>query len=656
MTSTLQISIDEMAKEFLNNDKALRQKNSDQIKAKQTSRRIRKEKIKLDVYRNLIIDTSVSEICYKEGDEEESKLNTLMHWETNECPYFYNDRNYAILPDIPKRFLSNNAEMEMNSLFFSCFCEKRYDGTRRLTLHGNDLLPRIRRRFEDWDIPHLTIFLRSNQDVVSLRLPYNRIRCAGFINLIDHIKEYNNIVELDVQNNDICGPGINHLCCIGGLRLKILRLNGNKIKAESAKQLALTLLRNPYLRHLDVAEIDQSTSSLVWFTTVMSWNQDVYNETLKILNISRPNPAHMYFIDTSDFAEKIGAMLRYNRSLVELHLQKYGFSCHDIEVMLIDGTRNETLHLLDLSNNNIGDHGADVLSNWLAKKPSLRGLFLGHNIITNYGARSLSFSLPFSKIRILDISYNRITDTGAVDILNSLKKVYQMRHLQIFGNCLGHDTAQIVQRMLVSGVLQQENLDVKPYKVDTKWYFAHYPADRYKHLYYEVPDYGFPQPLKLPYIKNKFKGMAKPKVNFKYVAPVPIQRRRSKLQKGHPFQCVCCVCQEDKAMNSLGSSISSISTFTRELCVCGVCIYDESLKQPSITHSDTSSRRESCTEHANDCSCSCTENEDESLISGINHSESCECCHCAVEEEEKSSSPSTSSIHLLETVCQANPV
>ncbi|XP_046419797.1 protein phosphatase 1 regulatory subunit 37 homolog [Neodiprion fabricii] len=194
--------------------------------------------------------------------------------------------------------------------------------------------------------------------------------------------------------------------------------------------------------------------------------------------------------------------------------------------MLEDLKYNETLQLLDLCNNNIGDHGMEHLGNWLKMKPSLSGLWLAHNIITSQGARALSLGMPFSKIRMLDLSYNRITDDGAVDILDSIKKSTRLWYLRIFGNSLGHCTAKIVERMLVSGVLVQENIDVKPYRVDHESYLAHYPSDHYKQRYYDVPCYSHPQPLQIPYVKNKFSGKAVPKVHFKYVDPVPIEDRK----------------------------------------------------------------------------------------------------------------------------------
>ncbi|XP_068991530.1 leucine-rich repeat-containing protein 34 [Neodiprion pinetum] len=194
--------------------------------------------------------------------------------------------------------------------------------------------------------------------------------------------------------------------------------------------------------------------------------------------------------------------------------------------MLEDLKYNETLQLLDLCNNNIGDHGMEHLGNWLKMKPSLSGLWLAHNIITSQGARALSVGMPFSKIRMLDLSYNRITDDGAVDILGSIKKSTRLWYLRIFGNSLGHCTAKIVERMLVSGVLVQENIDVQPYRVDHESYLAHYPSDHYKQRYYDVPCYSHPQPLQIPYVKNKFSGKAVPKVHFKYVDPVPIEDRK----------------------------------------------------------------------------------------------------------------------------------
>ena len=104
---------------------------------------------------------------------------------------------------------------------------------------------------------------------------------------------------------------------------------------------------------------------------------------------------------------------------------------------------NGTLHLLDLGCNNIGDHGVEQLASWLSERPALKTLVLCRNIITNHGARELSYALPSSKLLSLDVSFNRIRDGGMVDILNTLKKSPLLRQLRIFGNCIGHPAAKV---------------------------------------------------------------------------------------------------------------------------------------------------------------------------------------------------------------------
>lgn len=71
----------------------------------------------------------------------------------------------------------------------------------------------------------------------------------------------------------------------------------------------------------------------------------------------------------------------------ELYLQKFHFTCHDMEAMIMSSKYNETLKVLDLSCNNIGDHGAEFLTEWLKMRTSLQFLLLGKNIITNIGIK-----------------------------------------------------------------------------------------------------------------------------------------------------------------------------------------------------------------------------------------------------------------------------
>ncbi|XP_017791103.1 PREDICTED: leucine-rich repeat-containing protein 34-like [Habropoda laboriosa] len=370
-------------------------------------------------------------------------------------------------------------------------------------MRGYVVYQKIRRNLQNVDIPALLIFLKDHQNITHITLANNNISDSGFISLLDHFVLYKNVEELDLQNNNIADLGIKYMLEVGkNLEIKSLNLGANKFGVHASKDVALFLLKNKYIHSLNVAEVNQTASSLIYFMMVLSSDQEISNGTLKSLNISRPNPGCMYYFDSVHFADVIGHMLQHNTTLKALHLQKYNFDCHDIESMMFNAIHNNSLHLLDLGCNNIGDHGINHIAKWLVEKPPLKTLILCRNIITDHGARSLSFAIPFSKLVSLDISYNKITDDGMVYILYTLKKFPMLRRLRIFSNCIGHPAAksylQILKRMLMSQVLQQENIDVRPYRVDHRWYFARYTGDCCKKGDVDVPYGLFSQMSKSP--------------------------------------------------------------------------------------------------------------------------------------------------------------
>lgn len=107
---------------------------------------------------------------------------------------------------------------------------------------------------------------------------------------------------------------------------------------------------------------------------------------------------------------------------------------HDMELLLYGLKTNKTLIMLDLGCNRIGNYGVELLAKWLKTKPTLRGLNLSNNQIGEIGARALSLAIPYASLRLLDISYNDITDTGMNHILFCLKKTERLRMLYMWGN------------------------------------------------------------------------------------------------------------------------------------------------------------------------------------------------------------------------------
>lgn len=77
--------------------------------------------------------------------------------------------------------------------------------------------------------------------------------------------------------------------------------------------------------------------------------------------------------------------------------------------------------------------------------------------------------------------------------------------------------------MLAAGVLIQEHLDVKIYKVDETRYHAFYPSDHYKHRYYCVMDHGTPIELRIKRnVVEDTDPRPRPKVYFQYYDRIPM--------------------------------------------------------------------------------------------------------------------------------------
>lgn len=53
--------------------------------------------------------------------------------------------------------------------------------------------------------------------------------------------------------------------------------------------------------------------------------------------------------------------------------------------------------------------------------------------------------MPYSKIRLLDISNNKITDRGLAYIFHTLKKPYVMQLFYIWGNSFGLKTNKVIK-------------------------------------------------------------------------------------------------------------------------------------------------------------------------------------------------------------------
>lgn len=385
---------------------------------------------------------------------------------------------------------------EINDIRLTLFTERNADGTEFLILRGNDLFQRYHKRIEDSDITALTKYIKTNpKRITKLKLCYNNITDKGFYKLLKRclVKERSAITHLDIMNNELTDKSIQVLAKYAKLvRLKHLRINGNDIGTKGGEYFAEFLRNNDTVEFCDIGETGQTLTSLAFLFAALR-----HDQTLKGLHLNRIIPLfNRYQYETKILAYHLEILLENNCTLIELHLQKNELSSHDMEYLVRGLKCNKTLLYLDINYNKIGSYGAELLAKFLETGPPLTLLHLAGNGIQDLGARALSFGLPYSKIRNLNVENNRISDDGILDILNTLKKPFYLRYLYIWGNDIGRKSCEVIERMLLSGVLFQDKLDVRLYEVDEVLYAARYtniPEDH--ESYYCLNKYAEVQPI-----------------------------------------------------------------------------------------------------------------------------------------------------------------
>ncbi|KAJ8938205.1 hypothetical protein NQ318_011701 [Aromia moschata] len=383
---------------------------------------------------------------------------------------------------------------KITDVFLQLFCEKNSDGTKHLRLKGNELYQRISYRLTHKDMHRVASFMKEYVgEIVSLDLSYNDIGDEGMKILAkEFFNEDNNLQHINLMQCSIKSEGMKWLVTSEYLKLKSCRVNGNEIGYAGARWIASLIQNCLSLELLDIAETDQTWESIECILIVCE------QSTLKVLDISKIIPPTYYTkYDPALLADELAVLLKVNAILVELHVQKCAFDGHDIDILVSGLRSSKSLQLLDLGYNRMGDLGVRAIARWLRTGPPLRALMLPGNTIRELGARALSFGMPFSKVRYLDLTDNKITDLGLSIILDKIKKYYQLRYFFIWGNTIGPITCERMERMLASGVLHQEGIDIKLYTVDGELHAAYYPTNHYKHKYYSVMDHGCAIELKI---------------------------------------------------------------------------------------------------------------------------------------------------------------
>jgi Ran GTPase-activating protein (RanGAP) involved in mRNA processing and transport len=153
-------------------------------------------------------------------------------------------------------------------------------------------------------------------------------------------------------------------------------------------------------------------------------------------------------IDADSGGRCLNYMLRTNKSLCELYLSENQLGDEGTS-FLVDGLlENKTLTKLDLRSNEIGVEGALSLAVLVKQSLSLTALYIGMNELGNVGAETLSHGLTYSRLNTLDISDNNIGPHGAHALSKMLQTNTKLYELNLSFNLIGDEGASAIANTL----------------------------------------------------------------------------------------------------------------------------------------------------------------------------------------------------------------
>ena len=137
--------------------------------------------------------------------------------------------------------------------------------------------------------------------------------------------------------------------------------------------------------------------------------------------------------------------------LEELDISSNNLGDHGAELLSEGITNTKTLRILAIECNNIGPSGTTAIANALSNNTSLEELDICNNNLGDHGAELLSEGITNTKtLRVLNISYNNIGQSGTTAIANALSNNTSLEELYTSGNKVGQGEATIIAKAITN--------------------------------------------------------------------------------------------------------------------------------------------------------------------------------------------------------------
>ena len=269
----------------------------------------------------------------------------------------------------------------------------------------------------------------------TLKLDKNRIGYSGAAVISTALSSCNNLQVLSITESDISPEGARIL--LSGLKtcsnLKILRFGSNSIGSDGAKALFEGLQAWKHLQELNIGNSGIDSDGATELMDGLKNSCSLQELHLHDNNIS------------TNSLRALSESLKYTQ-LQYLNLSNIGSRTIDDIATLTDGLKHCTkLQTLDLSSNELGSPGIELLAKGLKLFKHLQFLNLSDNNIKSDGAKSLAEGLQCCTIlQNLVLNVNAIGSAGATALFAGLKGCSRLENLHLRQNYIGSEGAKAV--------------------------------------------------------------------------------------------------------------------------------------------------------------------------------------------------------------------
>ncbi|KAL7555366.1 hypothetical protein ACA910_020236 [Epithemia clementina (nom. ined.)] len=266
--------------------------------------------------------------------------------------------------------------------------------------------------------------------------------------------------ELDLSDNKVEADGLKKLAralATERCTLRTLNLFNNHLGKGCVKQLAIILLRNRSITSLNLGKNRLNNKKCI---TELS-NALCHNEFLQRLDLSQNKMGNAG-------ATQLADILNPHKSscpLQELNLTNNNLTDSGVEHIIgtMIGCGNTRLEKLVLSHNKLTSDGVKYCALYLERSHTIRELVLSSCHVEDQGVELLckglsciEFCGSSSRLRRLDLSWNRIHNSGAMHLAEMLENDCDLEYLNLASNAIGSAGAQAFCFALRSNLTLQE--------------------------------------------------------------------------------------------------------------------------------------------------------------------------------------------------------